>query len=749
MLAIRSRSRYKIVLIILIGIITVFSITFVNSYKYIQQISKAYIDISWETGEIQKEQSQELAVQLINSNMALFKEIKSIAAGRILSNSEVFLDIQKIEEVKVKDAEEDYARMLGIITLMDTRASAWTRLFSSNLKEYTRYTVLDDTGKILLKGEGSQFNAQEPIINIWLHYDTAGMMKVDSVQMDIVEHQEITKKTLLQTLEKYHIFNPIEDYRYFYEIEGKYENSQYKIQFIGPKSLKYKYEINISSIYGEESIFKILNDIDSNQYILFFNIILVATIGILMLSFGISFFKEYQRDIVGLSRLPFEIACIIGILEMGFIFSYLPIYIIASTVQGELLNNFISFGILPMVAKVLVILGNILMWLQCFFMLVWAVIAISAMFELGIKKYFIERSLVGMAITWCIHIGKTIYGDIQQVPWGDKAFARIRKLILVQFGILIGLYVLELYNMITLSMYSLIILWFLSKQCMRFKKNYYKLLSKMDAMAKGTLDIDMEEDLEELEEMKQKLSLINKGFRIAVEKELASQKSKSELITNMSHDLKTPLTAIIMYINLLKHEDITEEERKKYLDILDAKSMRFKRLIDDLFEMSMASTGNLKLEISDVDIVGLLKGLRLEYSDKLDESNIDFRWELPDSKIVLQLDAQKTYRIFENLIVNITKYALKHSRAYISIIQEQDNVIIQFKNISEREIYEKPEQLLERFARGDVSRNTSGSGLGLAIAKNLVEAQGGILEVEVVGDVFIASVEFKVNTYFY
>ena len=187
-------------------------------------------------------------------------------------------------------------------------------------------------------------------------------------------------------------------------------------------------------------------------------------------------------------------------------------------------------------------------------------------------------------------------------------------------------------------------------------------------MSKGNLDVTIDEELGELEEFKQKLLLISKGMKIAIEKELEIQKSKSELITNMSHDLKTPLTAIIMYINLLKDKNISEEERNKYIDILDTKSMRLKGLIDDLFEMSMASTGNLKLELEEVDIVNLLKGLRLEYSDKMEESGIDFRWSLPDEKLILNLDAKKTYRIFENLIVNITKYALANSRAYIDCI---------------------------------------------------------------------------------
>ena len=226
--------------------------------------------------------------------------------------------------------------------------------------------------------------------------------------------------------------------------------------------------------------------------------------------------------------------------------------------------------------------------------------------------------------------------------------------------------------------------------------------------------------------------------------EVKSERTKSELITNVSHDLKTPLTAIITYVNLLKQENVTEEERKSYIRVLDQKSMRLKVLIEDLFEVSKASSGTVSLHLENVDIVSLLKQVRFELADKIDASGIEFRYNLPEERILLHLDSQKTYRVFENLLVNITKYGMPGTRAYIQVVREDDgHVLITMRNISARELEVSPEELTERFVRGDTSRNTEGSGLGLAIAGSFVEVQGGTMKLEVEDDLFRVSIRWK------
>ena len=195
---------------------------------------------------------------------------------------------------------------------------------------------------------------------------------------------------------------------------------------------------------------------------------------------------------------------------------------------------------------------------------------------------------------------------------------------------------------------------------------------------------------------------------------------KTELITNVSHDLKTPLTAIITYVNLLKEEGITDEERENYINVLERKSMRLKVLIEDLFEVSKATSKNVKLELAKVDIISLLKQVRLELSERVEKSELDFRWNFQEEKVYLTLDSQKTYRIFENLLINILKYSLEGTRVYIDVSDNEDIVTITMKKYFKGELNFNPGDITERFVRGGCFKeNTEGSGLGLAIVKKL------------------------------
>ncbi|MFQ7001251.1 MAG: sensor histidine kinase [Clostridium sp.] len=223
---------------------------------------------------------------------------------------------------------------------------------------------------------------------------------------------------------------------------------------------------------------------------------------------------------------------------------------------------------------------------------------------------------------------------------------------------------------------------------------------------------------------------------------------KNELISNVSHDLKTPLTSIITYVDLLKQENITKEEQNKYINTIDKKAQRLKSLIEDLFEVSKANSGNIKLNLMDIDIVALIKQTEFELEDKIKESGLKFKNTFPKEKIILSLDSEKTYRIFENLIINALKYSLKGSRVYIVIEENNEEVSIVFKNISAEEIDFNPEEISERFVRGDKSRNTEGAGLGLAIAKSFTEVQKGNFKIEVDGDLFKVILKFKKNNNF-
>ena len=218
---------------------------------------------------------------------------------------------------------------------------------------------------------------------------------------------------------------------------------------------------------------------------------------------------------------------------------------------------------------------------------------------------------------------------------------------------------------------------------------------------------------------------------------------KTDLISNVSHDLKTPLTAITTYVELLKKPDITPEERADYIDTLERKAFRLKVLIEDLFEVSKAQSANVSLDLMEVDLVNLIRQVAVEHREKLAEEGLELRWKVPEGKVSLELDAQKTYRVFENLFVNLEKYAMPNSRVYVEIAETDDEVRTVIKNMSATELNVAPEELTERFVRGDASRNTEGSGLGLAIARSFTELQKGTFAVDVDGDLFKVTLVWK------
>lgn len=236
---------------------------------------------------------------------------------------------------------------------------------------------------------------------------------------------------------------------------------------------------------------------------------------------------------------------------------------------------------------------------------------------------------------------------------------------------------------------------------------------------------------------------IEEGLNGALDKAIKSERMKSELITNVSHDLKTPLTSIINYVDLLKEENLSQEKRDKYIEVLDIKSKRLKILIEDLFEASKVTSGSMEFEKEELNIVSLLRQILGELEEKISlaELNVITKWS--ETKAILFLDGRKTFRAFENLVNNIIKYSMRNSRVYIEVISNDEEVIVIMKNISSYQLDFTAEEIVERFKRGDKSRSTEGSGLGLAIAKSIVELQGGSFEIDIDGDLFKVTIKFK------
>ena len=244
------------------------------------------------------------------------------------------------------------------------------------------------------------------------------------------------------------------------------------------------------------------------------------------------------------------------------------------------------------------------------------------------------------------------------------------------------------------------------------------------------------------------LGSIGDGLSHAVDERMKSERMKTELITNVSHDIKTPLTSIINYVDLLKKEEAGSENEtvRQYLDTLDRQSTRLKKLIEDLVEASKASTGNLSVELAPCEIGILLEQTVGEYTERLEASGLTPILTLPETPVFIYADGRRMWRVFDNLMNNICKYAQSGTRVYLELAVIGSRVVITFKNISKERLAASGEELTERFVRGDSSRNTEGSGLGLSIAQSLTELQGGRLMITTDGDLFKAMISFDVYT---
>ena len=238
---------------------------------------------------------------------------------------------------------------------------------------------------------------------------------------------------------------------------------------------------------------------------------------------------------------------------------------------------------------------------------------------------------------------------------------------------------------------------------------------------------------------------IRDGIKNAVDKAMQNEKMKTELITNVSHDLKTPLTSIINYVDLLQKCDIEDETAQSYLGVLSEKSDRLKHLIEDLVEASKASSGAINVHTVSVSVNEFINQLTGEHAEGLSEKNLNVIVTLPDEDIIVKADSNLLYRVLENLVVNVKKYAMEHTRVYISAQRSENTAKIIIKNISAAPLNMTPEELKSRFVRGDESRSTSGNGLGLSIAENLCNLMKGKLDLSIDGDLFTATVEMPIE----
>lgn len=319
------------------------------------------------------------------------------------------------------------------------------------------------------------------------------------------------------------------------------------------------------------------------------------------------------------------------------------------------------------------------------------------------------------------------------------------KLGLIYFGFIFGsmlLWAMTKYSILVLLVPGLWIYVFI----LLLKKihSIYKIKDAIHDIYEGKSDTKLDESdfSGDFLEMASDVNDIAGGFSNAIAENLKSERLKTELITNVSHDIKTPLTSIISYVDLLKQENIDNEKAQEYINVLDSKSQRLKKLIEDLVEASKASSGNIKLTLENLNVKELLKQCIGEFEDRFKNKNLDIITNIPKEDVHIQADSRYMYRVIENLFSNINKYALENSRVYIDVTKDIDKIKIDIKNISKEKLNISPDELMQRFVRGDKSRFTEGSGLGLSISKSLTELQNGNFEISIDGDLFKVNLSF-------
>ena len=386
---------------------------------------------------------------------------------------------------------------------------------------------------------------------------------------------------------------------------------------------------------------------------------------------------------------------------------------------------------------------NFIIWLIFFGLCSIIPFLLKYMFTMGIFKYFKEHTLIGIGYIKF----KSIINDLMNVNVKSSLILQLVSVLLVNGIIVFTLQLLcnnqvSEYVLFMIIIYTLLLfipsVLFIDKTY----KQYQVLLNKTKLLSEGKFDLQIDENVGIFNEYKNELLHVKDGFEKAVQEEIKATNLRSELITNVSHDLKTPITCIKNYVTLLENEN-DENKRIEYVHNIHSYTNRLASLVEDLFEVSKVSSGNISLELVELDLVDLVKQVFTENEDILLKNELQVISKFDSDHIIVSLDSNKTYRIFENLIVNISKYALPHSRVYVEVKDNNNEAIVEFKNISKDQMTFSPETITERFVRGDSSRHENGSGLGLAIVKSYSELQNIDFKIVIDGDLFKTILTFK------
>lgn len=525
-----------------------------------------------------------------------------------------------------------------------------------------------------------------------------------------------------------------------YEIYGK-SIPKSQIQLRVPQNLKAEFAIPQNLTENDDIIWyntgNLVHGEMSGRFLAVTCCMMVFFIGLYILFYPVSVEQEvnpfaFMRKIKAEIKWAF-LGTVLCLAYIGM--AFLGVY----TMTGELQTALQMLGI-PYAELVPVVLQFIGMMLTGLFTAM-GIFEIKYMLTSGFCRYWKEDSLIGSI---CGNV-KRRFEKLSEVDLSDKTDTVLLKYVLIQMVIVGVIACFWSFGIVLSVLYSVLLFFYIRKKLKKVQKDYQVLLKEAHQLADGRFDEELTQDVGIFNALGDELKNVRIGFEKAVSEEIKSQNMKTELISNVSHDLKTPLTGIKNYAELLGQNNVSEQDKQVYLENLQHYIDRLNNLIEDLFEVSKVNSGNIELNPVELNVVALIQQAQAETEDLLKQKNLTVILDAPENGIVQALDGDKTYRIFENLFTNIAKYTLPGTRVYVSATAQPEYTEIVFKNISEAQMNFTPEEIVERFVRGDKSRHESGSGIGLAIVKSFTEVQNGTFSIEIDGDLFKAVVRFKVN----
>ena len=574
--------------------------------------------------------------------------------------------------------------------------------YNGGIEENIDYIIIDKlTGKVYTNIKSNDYEAEKTKIqNSEEHWNyISGKIETNIEKMNSEELIYSNKYRLLK-----------QDNNSEYSKEKNIENFDVYSRFDINKtnSLTTYKMINLAANFGLEH--KILPIV-----VLPLTAIALLIIAIYLI-WSIGYNKNEEVKLSFIDKVPYEILGFVGIL----------IIIIFIVIGAECIN----------LAEYISIIGFFAAYIICY--VVCAVIGISTIKRIKARK-FLQGFLLYRILRYFFRKMKNIYNTLTNKKPETK------RIFLCYVSFLVTTSILGIVFKDMISNILIIIFWIWTYyKIKKYVVAQEKIRQALQDIYEGKTDIQLDEN--ELKGTLQEMSIYIKdiadGFSNAIEQNVKAERLKAELITNVSHDIKTPLTSIINYVDLLKKENIKDERIRNYIDILDQKSKRLKKLTEDVVDASKASSGNLKLNIEEIDFIELLNQTIGEFKDKFEEKNLKIVVQKPEENVKIKADSRYIYRIVENLFGNITKYAVEDSRVYVDIAENSENYDITIKNISKEKLNITSEELMQRFVRGDKSRNTEGSGLGLSIAQSLTSLQGGELTIKIDGDLFKVNIRW-------